>query len=78
MTAMYKGYSNSGETLEEIQDTIKDLHRQEASLQRQIDDAQIKVKTLFMQNEQYPRSCYFNFGGIAHYQVLLVYLMRTN
>jgi len=39
MTAMYKGYSNSGETLEEIQDTIKDLHRQEASLQRQIDDA---------------------------------------
>jgi hypothetical protein len=39
MTAMYKGYSNSGETLEEIQDAIKDLRQQEASLQRQIDDA---------------------------------------
>lgn len=38
MTAYYKGYSNGGQTLEEIKDEIDDLNERIAQLNREIDE----------------------------------------
>lgn len=38
MTAYYKGYSTSGETLEEVKEQMDDLRGQIVSVERQVED----------------------------------------